>query len=273
MARLSFPRTEHRGGGLAAGYLAILLVISILGLVVHFNADVFSDRTMAPPSLGHPLGTDDLGRDVLRGILEGTQVSIAVGLASAFAAVFLGILIGALCGYYGGIFDLVVMRITEIFQVMPNFIMAAVIVALSGPGLTRIIFVIAILAWPQVARLMRAEVMRVKQMEFVDAVRCLGFRESRILMFEVIPNALGPVLAISTLIVGQAILLESSLSFLGLSSPDVTSWGRMLNNGQRFLFNAWWMSLFPGLAILLTVLAFNILGDVITSALDKRNRR
>jgi len=162
------------------------------------------------------------------------------------------------------------MRVSEMFQVVPSFILAAVIVALSGTGLTQVVAVIVLLAWPQIARITRGEVMRVKQLEFVDAVRCLGVREWTLLATEVVPNAMAPVLAAGTLVVAQAILLEASLSFLGLSSADIVSWGRMLNAGQRFLFNAWWMSVFPGLAIFLTVLAFNLLGDAIGSALNPR---
>ena len=137
-------------------------------------------------------------------------------------------------------------------------------------GLTQVVAVIVLLAWPQIARITRGEVMRIKQLEFVDAVRCLGIREWEILATEVVPNAVAPVLAAGTLVVAQAILLEASLSFLGLSSADIISWGRMLNAGQRFLFNAWWMSVFPGLAIFLTVLAFNLLGDAVGSALNPR---
>jgi peptide/nickel transport system permease protein len=162
------------------------------------------------------------------------------------------------------------MRISEIFQVLPTFILAAVIVALSGPGLPQVIVVIAILAWPQTARVMRGEVMRIKQLDFVAALHCLGIGETEILLREIIPNALAPVLAVGTLIVGQAILLEASLGYLGLSSPEIVSWGRMLNDGQRFLFNAWWLSLFPGAAIFLTVLAFNLGGDAVSAALDPR---
>jgi len=137
--------------------------------------------------------------------------------------------------------------------------------------LTQIV-VVGLLAWPQVARVMRGEVIRVKQLEFVDAVRCLGIEEHRVLFGEVIPNAVAPVLAISTLIVGQAILLEASLSFLGLGSVELVTWGRMLNSGQRFLFNAWWLSVFPGAAIFLTVLAFNVFGDSLSAVLKPRGR-
>ena len=158
-----------------------------------------------------------------------------------------------MAGYYGGFLDTAVMRTSELFQVLPTFILAAVIVALSGPGLVQVVGVISVLAWPQTARLIRGEVLRVKEMEYVYAVRCLCYSESVILAREVIPNAITPTLALGTLIVGQAMLLEAGLSFLGLSNPDVMSWGRMLNSGQRFLSNAWWLSFFPGCAILVTV--------------------
>lgn len=258
--------------GLASGvYVAILVLI---GIVTFFMTGVdpheISDHAMVAPSLAHPLGTDELGRDMLLGILYGSQVSLAVGVSAAFGATLLGVLLGAAAGFYGGWLDLAVMRISEMFQVVPSFILAAVIVALSGTGLTQVVAVIVLLAWPQIARITRGEVMRIKQLEFVDAVRCLGMRESAILATEVVPNAMAPVLAAGTLVVAQAILLEASLSFLGLSSADIVSWGRMLNAGQRFLFNAWWMSVFPGMAIFLTVLAFNLLGDAVGSALNPR---
>ena len=257
-------------GVVAACYVGGLVIIAILAQFSGVDPTIISNDALLPPSIVHPLGTDELGRDVLVGIIFGIQISLGVGFSAAFAATSLGIMIGGISGYYGGILDLILMRITEVFQVVPSFILAAVIVALSGPGLTRIIAVIALLAWPQVARVMRGEVMRVKQLEFVEAVRCLGYREIFILAREVIPNSITPTLAVGTLIVGQAILLEAALSFFGLSNPDLVSWGRMLNSGQLFLFHAWWLSFFPGMAILLTVLAFNLLGDSITRALNPR---
>jgi peptide/nickel transport system permease protein len=261
----------YRAGVASGGYVAVLaLIAAITFLLPGVDPHQISDLAMAPPSTDHLLGTDELGRDMLLGILYGSQVSLAVGVSAAFGATFLGVLLGAAAGFWGGWLDLAVMRISEMFQVVPSFILAAVIVALSGTGLTQVVAVIVLLAWPQIARITRGEVMRVKQLEFVDAVRCLGVREWTILATEVVPNAMAPVLAAGTLVVAQAILLEASLSFLGLSSADIVSWGRMLNAGQRFLFNAWWMSVFPGLAIFLTVLAFNLLGDAIGSALNPR---
>jgi peptide/nickel transport system permease protein len=262
----------HRAGVLAGLYVAALVLI-MLGAQLLPGPDPheISSEVMLPPSAAHLLGTDELGRDVLLGIIHGIRVSLTVGFAAALGATVIGILVGAMAGFYGGLLDLVFMRVSEVFQVVPSFILAAVIVALSGPGLSQVVAVIALLAWPQVARLMRGEVMRVKQLEFVDAVRCLGVRESAILAGEVVPNALAPALAAGSLIVGHAILLEAALAFFGLSSVDVVSWGRMLNSGQRFLFNAWWLSVFPGAAIFVTVLAFNLLGDALGSALNPRS--
>jgi peptide/nickel transport system permease protein len=261
----------HRAGMLAGLYVAALVLI-MLGAQFLPGPDPheISSEVMLPPSAAHVLGTDELGRDVLLGIIHGIRVSLTVGFAAALGATVFGVLVGAMAGFYGGLLDLVFMRVSEIFQVVPSFILAAVIVALSGPGLSQVVAVIALLAWPQVARLMRGEVMRVKQLEFVDAVRCLGIRESTILAAEVAPNALTPALAAGSLIVGHAILLEAALAFFGLSSVDIVSWGRMLNSGQRFLFNAWWLSVFPGAAIFMTVLAFNLLGDALGSALNPR---
>ena len=261
----------YRAGIASAGFVGLLALVALATLVVPgIDPHEITDMAMAPPSLQHLFGTDELGRDMFTGILYGTRVSLAVGMSAALGATLLGVALGAAAGFYGGWLDLLVMRIAEMFQVVPSFILAAVIVALSGTGLTQVVAVIVLLAWPQIARITRGEVMRIKQLEFVDAVRCLGIRESVILATEVVPNAVAPVLAAGTLVVAQAILLEASLSFLGLSSADIISWGRMLNAGQRFLFNAWWMSVFPGLAIFLTVLAFNLLGDAVGSALNPR---
>ncbi len=271
MPRLAQRFLAYRAGVASGGYVAVLaLIAAVTFLLPGVDPHQISDLAMAAPSTEHLFGTDELGRDMLLGILYGSQVSLAVGVSAAFGATLLGVLLGAAAGFWGGGLDLAVMRIAEMFQVVPSFILAAVIVALSGTGLTQVVAVIVLLAWPQIARITRGEVMRVKQLEFVDAVRCLGVREWTILATEVVPNAMAPVLAAGTLVVAQAILLEASLSFLGLSSADIVSWGRMLNAGQRFLFNAWWMSVFPGLAIFLTVLAFNLLGDAIGSALNPR---
>ncbi len=253
------------------------IILIVVGLAVGGTALLTAKDPMAisaailqPPSFAAPLGTDELGRSVLAQIVIGARISLVVGVFAALTASIFGVLIGSIAGYFGGLADNALMRAAEIFQVMPTFILAAVIVALAGPGQLRIIAVIALLSWPQSARLMRTEVLRIKQLEFVDAVRCFGVRESVILATEVVPNALAPVLAFATLTIAQAILLEASLSYFGLSSPDLVSWGRTLSSGQRFLYQAWWLSVFPGVAIFVTVLAFNIMGDCLREALNPR---
>ena len=268
-------RLRRHPSGLAAGlFIALLVVLALVaGLFPALDPHALSNDAMHPPSAQFALGTDELGRSVLAGVVHGTRVSLTVGFFAALFATVIGIVIGAAAGFYGGWLDTAVMRVSEFFQVIPSFILAAVIVAMSGTGLTQIIAVVSLLAWPQVARVMRGEVMRVKQLEFVDAVRCLGLPERAVLIGEVVPNAVAPVLAVGTLIVGQAILLEASLSFLGLSSAELVSWGRMLNSGQRFLFNAWWLSFFPGTAIFVTVLAFNLFGDAVGAVLNPRTTR
>jgi peptide/nickel transport system permease protein len=275
-AGASFPRrlVEHPGALMGGAFILLLLVLALTADILPIaDPHALSNDSTQPPSALHFLGTDELGRSVLAGVIHGTRVSLTVGFFAALFATLIGILVGAAAGFHGGWFDTAVMRIAEFFQVIPSFILAAVIVAMSGTGLAQIIAVVGLLAWPQVARVMRGEVLRVKQLEFVDAVRCLGISERRVLFGEVIPNAVAPVLAVGTLIVGQAILLEASLSFLGLSSAELVSWGRMLNSGQRFLYNAWWLSFFPGTAIFVTVLAFNLFGDGIGAILNPRNAR
>jgi peptide/nickel transport system permease protein len=265
---------SRRPGGLIPFVFIVLMLVATFVVPLFYTVDprVISDNTLRPPSGQWLLGTDELGRDVLQSLIYGIRVSLFVGFTAAAAAAFLGILIGAAAGFYGGRIDLILMRISETFQVLPTFVLAALIVAMLGTGLMRVVLVIALLSWPQVALVMRSEVLRVKQMEYVDAMRCLGYREISTLMTEVVPNSIRAVLALATLLVGQAILTEAALSFLGLSSPDIISWGRMLNSGQQYLFRAWWLSVLPGIAIFLTVLAFNLLGDAIDSTLNRRRR-
>jgi len=266
--------TTQRSGFIAFCFIVLLALTAVLvGYVPSLDPRNMGSDALQPPSLQYLMGTDDLGRSVLAGVLYGIRVSLTVGFFAAVVATVLGVLIGAVSGFYGGWLDTFIMRVAEFFQVVPSFILAAVIVAMSGPGLVQIVLIVGLLAWPQVARVMRGEVMRVKRLEFVDAVRCMGISEHKVLFGEVIPNSVAPVLAVGTLIVGQAILLEASLSFLGLTSAELISWGRMLNSGQRMLFNAWWLSFFPGIAIFLAVLAFNLFGDAVGAIFSPRNRR
>ncbi|CAN7671374.1 ABC transporter permease [Caballeronia sp. LjRoot34] len=249
--------------------MALAALAGMLGLA-HLHGLQLSDNILTGPTSDDWLGTDELGRGVFSLLVAGAQTSMLVGLLAAASATVIGIAIGATAGFVGGKVDTAIMRLAEIFQVMPTFVLAAVIVAMAGPGTARVIAVIAILSWPQTARLMRGEVLRVKSLEYVDAARCLGIREGFILSREVVPNAITPVIAMGTLIIGQAILLEAALGFFGLTAPDTFSWGQVLNSGQHFFFQAWWLSVFPGAAIFITVLAFNVFGDAVNSAFNPR---
>ncbi|MFC4944289.1 ABC transporter permease [Pseudonocardia sp. GCM10023141] len=254
---------RHRAAVIGAGFIAILVLATlIVPLLVGYDANQISDDLMvAPLSAGHPLGTDQLGRDVLVRLAVGIRLSLLVGVAAALTAAVVGILVGSLAGYYGGLLDSALMRVCEFFQIIPAFVMAALIVALAGPGLTRTIVVIALLAWPQAARIMRGQVLKLRGSLYVDSARCLGISERRLLWYEVAPNSGGPVLALIPLIVGQSILLQAALSYLGLGNPDEVSWGGMLADSQQTGFAAWWLAVLPGAAIVATVVAFNLVGD------------
>jgi peptide/nickel transport system permease protein len=259
-------------GAISFVLIVLLLLAAIFApVLLPGSPDRISENILKPPTGLFGLGTDELGRNVGFELFYGLRVSLLVGLLAAASATLLGAAVGAIAGYFGRGIDSVAMRISESFQVLPTFILAALIVALIGAGIDRVIAVIALLAWPQTARLMRAQVLRVKQLDFVDAARCLGIGEWTIMLREVIPNAFAPVLATATLTIGDAILIEAGLSYLGLSDPSVVTWGRMLNSGQRFLFEAWWLSIFPGLAIFTTVLVFNVFGDVLNKVLNPRS--
>jgi len=259
-------------GAISAVVILVLLAMATVGpFAVPGNPDKISDNFLQPPFGQFGFGTDNLGRSIGLELFYGLRISLLVGLLAAASATVLGVAAGSIAGYFGKGADAFVMRISESFQVLPTFILAALIVALIGSGLDRVIAVIALLAWPQTARLMRAQVLRVKQLEFVDAARCMGVGEWRIMLGEVIPNAFAPVLATATLTIGDAILIEAGLSFLGLSDPSVVSWGRMLSTGQRYLFEQPWLSIFPGIAIFATVLVFTVFGDVLNKVLNPRS--
>jgi peptide/nickel transport system permease protein len=225
------------------------------------------------PSSGHPMGTDDLGRDIMCQVILGSRTSLFVGLTAAITATAFGGIIGAASGYFGGWMDDVLMRFTDMFLITPRFLLALVIAAIIGPSIWNVIFVIAVLSWPSTARIIRAEYLRIKEMEFVESSRALGSTTGSIIFKIILPNAINPVITNGTLQIASAILLEASLSFLGLSDPSLFSWGRTLYNAQGFLDIAWWMSIFPGLAIFLTVLGFNLLGDALSDALNPKSKQ
>ncbi|NIY74854.1 ABC transporter permease [Thalassospira sp. HF15] len=217
---------------------------------------------------GLPLGTDTLGRNVAAQLAYGAQVSLLVGLVSTLVALLIGVPLGALAGFYGGYVDEGAMRFTEFFQTIPNFALAIVLVAIFEPTLTSITVAIAIVSWPPVARLVRAEVMSVRTREFVDAARLAGLSKQRILIRQVLPNTVSPIIVMASLMVATAILLESSLSFLGLGDPNAMSWGYMIGAARTVIRTSWWLSFFPGIAIVITVLALNLIGEGLNDAFN-----
>lgn len=257
--------------------LALVILLSAVALLAPWlaPADPFStsrDRFLPPGSEQFLLGSDHLGRDVLSGVMWGSRVSLLVGFSAAITATLIGILIGALSGYFGGWLDDVLMRVTELFQIIPRFVLAIIVVALFGSGLRNLIIVIGVLSWPQTARLVRGQYLRHRNLPYTESARVLGMSSMRIMFSEILPNILAPVIVVASLDVAQAILLEASLGFFGLGDPNLRSWGGMLNAAQGYLQRAWWMSVFPGLAISLAVLGFNLTGDGINEATDPRLR-
>jgi peptide/nickel transport system permease protein len=258
------------GGGIV---LLLLFAAGLVGprLLADAGPNEISNNLLAPPSADYLFGTDELGRSVLTQIVYGVRTSLVVGICAALSAMTIGIVIGSISGYFGAAIDATLSRTTEMFQVMPTFILASIVVAMAGTGMLKVIFIIAVLAWPQSARVMRAQVLKMKSMDYVDAARCLGIPEWKILFREILPNAVPPAIPIGTLVIGQAIILESSLAFFGLTSPDVASWGRLLTSGQKYFYSAWWLTVFPGLAIVTTVLTFNLVGDALNQAFNPRS--
>ena len=228
----------------------------------------------APPGEdGFLLGSDSLGRDVAAGIAYGAPVSLLIGAVSTAAALLIGVVLGALAGYAGGWVDDAIMRFTEFFQTIPSFVLAVVLVAIFRPSLGSIVFSIAIVSWPPVARVVRAEFLSLRAREFVQAAEVLGRSRTAIIFREILPNALSPIIVLASLMVASAILLESALSFLGLGDPNRISWGFMIGAGRSVIRMAWWMSVFPGLAIFLTVLALNLVGEGLNDWLNPRLSR
>ena len=258
--------------GLALTATAVLLAV-FGGTLAPFDPFATRSGALLPPSPAHWLGTDDLGRDTLSGVLSGARASLLVGVATAAAAGLLGTAVGALAGFYGGAIDDVLMRLTELVQIVPRFFLAILVAALFGPSLAFLTLLLALTFWPATARLVRSQILTLRQREWVVAARAIGADELRILRRHVIPHALGVIIVTAALQIGAGILVEASLSFLGLGDRSVISWGYMLNNAQPFLRNAWWLSVFPGLALVLTVLGTNLRADAAYAAWDPARRR
>ncbi|MFM1991044.1 MAG: hypothetical protein RJA99_4001 [Pseudomonadota bacterium] len=217
-----------------------------------------------------PLGSDYLGRDILAGMVVGGRATLAVGLSAAAITVTIGLSVGALAGYFGGWIDEALSRFTEVFQVMPSLLFAMVLMTLFDPSLTTAVIAIGLVAWTSTARLARAEFMRLRRLEYVSAARALGAGPLRLMLREILPNAAPPLIVSATLVVGVAILFEAGLSFLGLSDPNVMSWGLMIGSNRKYVLDAWWAVTFPGAAIFLTVLGVSLVGDGLNDALNPK---
>jgi ABC-type dipeptide/oligopeptide/nickel transport system permease subunit len=229
---------------------------------------------VTPPSVAHPFGTDDVGRDIFTRVIYGGQVSLKVALLAQTATLIIGLTLGMVTGYYGGWADAIIMRAADIVMSFPLLILAIALVGVLGPSETNIIITLSLISWPFTTRLTRSQVLTIKETEYVAAATSLGASGPHILFYHVLPNVITPVVVYITLGIGGIILAEASLSFLGLGAAQqaTPSWGKMLTESRAFIRSAWWMPFFPGLAILLTVLGFNLLGDGLRDALDVRSR-
>ncbi|MDD2366827.1 MAG: ABC transporter permease [Desulfuromonadaceae bacterium] len=255
--------------------LAMFLVSLLAPLISPYDPSAINAwHVLAPPSSQHWFGTDELGRDVLSRVIYGARISLKVGVVAIGIAVVIGTAVGLVSGYYSGIVDTLLMRTVDIMLCFPAFFLILAVITFLEPSIWYIMMVIGLTGWMGVARLVRAETLSIREMEYIQAARCIGCSNLRIIFRHILPNAISPVLVAATLGVAGAILTESALSFLGIGvQPPTPSWGNILTSGKDYIEFAWWLSLFPGLAILATVLAYNLLGEGIRDALDPRVKR
>lgn len=258
-----------------AGLIVILIFTSVAifaPVITPYDPTAIDvNNVLSPPSISHPFGTDELGRDVLSRMIWGSRVSLKVGFIAVGIAIFIGCIVGSFAGYYGKFIDAILMRFVDVMLAFPTFFLILAVIAIVEPGIFTIMIVIGVTGWMDVARLVRAEFLTLKEREFISAARAIGASDSRIIFRHILPNALSPVFVAATFGIAGAILVESSLSFLGLGvQPPEPSWGNILTSGKDNITVAWWLSVYPGLAILLTVLSYNLVGEGLRDALDPR---
>lgn len=270
-ALLRFARNRM---ALFGAIVLLVLLATVLLCPLLYPGDPFrlAGPPLQPPSQQFLLGTDTLGRDVAAGIAYGARTSLLIGVGATLAAILFGSILGGFAGFYRGKVDLVLMRVTEFFQTIPAFILAILIVAVLSPSVPTEVIAIAAVSWPGIARLVRGEFVALGGREFVLACSGLGASDARIIFRHLLPNCLSPIIAVGSLLIGTAILIESGLAFLGLGDPNVMSWGLIISAGRAVLRSAWWICTFPGIAILLTVLGINLVGDGLNEALNPRLR-
>jgi len=263
---------------MAVGGLTLILITFLIAGLAFFLAPYDPGKTevsmkLKAPSFQHLLGTDQLGRDIFSRMLYGSRISLSVGFVAVGISIFIGVLVGALAGYYGRWIDSLLMRFVDTMLCFPSFFLILAVVALLGPSIFNIMVVIGVTSWMGTSRFVRAEFLSLRERDFTQAAMALGVKDSRIIFRHILPNALAPVFVTATLKVASAILIEAGLSFLGFGvQPPAPSWGNILTEGRTYIFDAWWLTVFPGLAILITVLSFNLLGEGVRDALDPRLR-
>ncbi|UCC75221.1 MAG: ABC transporter permease [Gemmatimonadota bacterium] len=257
--------------------VALYLVTLLAPYLTSYEPSVIVDDIMRvrhlAPSQDHLMGTDKYGRDVYTRILYGARISLSIGFIAVGISIALGTLVGAVSGYFGGVVDAVLMRFVDTLISFPRLVLLITVIALFQPSILVVVVVLGLTLWPSTARIVRGEVLSLREREFIEAARALGLGSPRIILRHIIPNVLGPVIVAATLGLGNIILIEAGLSFLGLSAPPPTpSWGNIITDGREYLVEAWWVSTFPGLAIVFTVVSFNLIGDGLRDALDPRLR-
>jgi peptide/nickel transport system permease protein len=269
-----FSRLRRSPEGLIGSLILLVMALSALSAPYLYPDDPLSiiGRPLLAPfsDMTFPLGTDRLGRDVLAGLFHGARASLTVGLSAAFAALLLGTVVGALSGFIGGIIDEGLMRVTEAFQIVPSFLLALAFVSTIGASMPVVVAAITLGAWTDPARLTRAQVLSIRERDYVASARAIGMHPLEIALRQILPGALPPVLALAAIIVAASILTEAALSFLGLGDPNIVTWGSMISEGRNVLRSAPFLSIFPGLALLITVLGVYLLSEGINRTLSER---
>lgn len=263
---------RHPAGLLGFAILSLVVLAAALAPIVYPGSpwDMAGAPLRPPGTAGAALGTDTMGRDIAAGIMHGARVSLMIGIASTLASLLLGVTLGAIAGVAGETVDHLIVRVIEIFQTIPNFVLAILLVAILTPSIGTIILAIGLVSWPPLARLTRIQVKSIAAREFVQAARCQGQSAASVLLRHIIPNAISPIIVTGSMAVASAILIEAALSFMGLGDPNFMSWGYMIGAGRTVIRQAWWASLFPGLAILLTAVGINLIGEALNDALNPR---
>lgn len=255
--------------------VALILIALCAKLIAPYDPiQIYLKESLRPPSLKHLMGTDVLGRDIFSRIIYGARASLIIGVVATSISLVIGVLIGAISGFYGGWLDSILMRVTDVFFAFPFFLLAIAIMTFLGPSFINIFIALGVVGWTNYARLVRGQVMSVKESDYVEAAHAVGAKNARIIWKHIMPNTLAPIIVYTTMNVGGVILAEAGLSFLGIGvQPPSPSWGLMLSEASNFIFNAPWMVIWPGVAIFLTVLGYNLLGDGLRDALDPRMKQ